>query len=179
MAFPTIGAKARVEQARTERDVLFGNEMPGSGQRNNSQGRNKYRHNEHLSDNDITGHRNGGVVSYNGSDDLHDPDMMQWGKFSKGSGNVNSFLGGTNKGMNGAGSSQLSSNGGGGGDASGSSMRRTVRNDMKIDGVHDRRNKYLNNGAGGPGSNVAIGVGGGNHSVSSTTDDINSVNMDR
>lgn len=24
-------------------------------------------------------------------------------------------------------------------------MRRTVRNDIKIDGVHDRRNKYLGN----------------------------------
>ena len=70
---------------------------------------------------------NGG--SNHHGDDLHDPDM-NWHKFSgKGSGaGVNHH----NK------SSQMSSGGG----ENNSAMRRTVRND-KIDGVHDRRNKYL------------------------------------
>ena len=122
VAFPTIGAKARVEQARVEREIHFHGD---AGYRDASNPRSRPTY---LRDN---------FSEQDGEHDLHDPDM-QWHKFgAKGSGGPN-LTKNQNK------SSQMSS---GGGDNGSSSMRRTVRNDnTKIDGVHDRRNKYLGNG---------------------------------
>lgn len=129
VAFPTIGAKARVEQARAEREITFPGESGGAGSQH-SRSRSKYRRDNYSE-------QEAGA----GGEDLHDPDM-QWNKFS---GKVN----GGNSMTKNHNVSGMSSNGG-----DQSAMRRTMLND-KIDGVHDRRNKYLN--MGGEGS-VEIGV---------------------
>ena len=130
VAFPTIGAKARVSQARNEREVEF--RVDGNGRfidsAKNSRSRSGYNR------------RDGGTFSeQNGdpdNDSLHDPDM-QWNKF----GNKNNSLAKNhNK------SSQMNNEMNGN-----STMRHQQMNNDKIDGVHDRRNKYLgaNNGASG------------------------------
>lgn len=116
VAFPTIGAKARVEQAREERTIQFGGDSKNYRDSSRARSRSKY-----MTEN--TSEQDGG--DQNGQE-LHDSDM-QWNKFGKAH-----LVKNQNK------SGNMSN-----GDSSGlGSMRRTLMND-KIDGVHDRRNKYL------------------------------------
>ena len=78
VAFPTIGAKARVEQAREERDLFFPGDKPSIMDSSRSRSRSKFNlQRDNFSENGGSSHH---------VDDLHDPDM-QWHKFSgKGSG---------------------------------------------------------------------------------------------
>lgn len=69
VAFPTIGAKARVEQVREEREMTFPGESGGAGSQH-SRSRSKYRPRDNYSEQEA-----------GAGEDLHDPDM-QWNKFS-------------------------------------------------------------------------------------------------
>ncbi len=111
VAFPTIGAKARVEQARVDREVYFTDELHPNG--SGTRSREKYSQ-ENYSEQD-------------GDSDIHNPDM-QWNKFGKRNEARHLSKNQAN--------SQMS------GDNGTSALRKTSRNDA-IDGIHDRRKKYL------------------------------------
>lgn len=127
VAFPTIGAKARVSQARDEREIEFRTDL---NSRFIDSASNRSRSGYNRRD-------GGGNYSEQNHDDdsLHDPDM-QWNKF--GAKNSTSMIKNHSK------SSQMNNH-----DGNGSHLRHmSMNNADKIDGVHDRRNKYLGNNSG-------------------------------